>query len=68
MDIIRGTGLMMKWGVAGPVRALNYALKTRQQPAAVEPAGAPQPIGPRDEGQRLPPGLASDPASVLAAR
>ena len=68
MDIIRGTGLMMKWGVTGPVRALSYALKTRQQPAAVEPAGAPQPIGPRDEGQRLPPGLAPDPASVLAAR
>ncbi|MGV2980124.1 UDP-forming cellulose synthase catalytic subunit [Camelimonas sp. ID_303_24] len=68
MDIIRGTALMMKWGLIGPFRALSYALKPRQQPAGAASEGAPPPVGPRDEGQRLPSGLVTDPASVLATR
>lgn len=70
MDILRGTALMMKWGIVGPWRALNYALKPRQQRPA-DAVGEAQPsLAFREEGQgqRAPGGLNPDPSAVLTAR
>lgn len=68
MDIVRGTALMMKWGVIGPWRALSYAFKPRAVTEDTNAPATPPSIEHRDEPARVHASRVSDPASILTAR